>query len=199
MLAAHEIETYFSKADGQFFFARWGRPIAPVIFGLDDASLAVFKAAIEALVAVAGHDTAETDPELGANVMVFFCQDWRELLAVPKLDALIPDLAALVARLGAANQYRFFRFDGQGAIQAAFVFLRMDAALAQMPAADLALAQAAQIMLTWGPQAKLLAQANGVAVLREDAAKLLRAAYAPVLPPAAQDAAFALRLMARLV
>ncbi len=40
-----------------------------------------------------------------------------------------------------------------GAIRAAFVFLRMDPALAAMPAEDLALAQAAGVILLWSDRA----------------------------------------------
>ena len=68
-----EIEALFTRADGSYLFARWGRPIVPVVFGVDDATLAVIKGAFEAVVALAGHRMAETDPELGANLMVFFC------------------------------------------------------------------------------------------------------------------------------
>jgi len=77
--------------------------------------------AIEAVAALAGREVAEIDPELGANLMVFFCADWDEIADVPNLDRLIPDLAPLLDRLrGAeANQYRVFRFDNAGAIRAA--------------------------------------------------------------------------------
>ncbi len=198
------VAALFTRSNGDYAFARWGRPIAPVIFGVDDATLPIFKGAIEAMVAHAGHQMAETDPELGANVMIFFARSWDELLEVPNLGALVPDLAARVARLNAAdaNQYRLFRFDADGAIKAAFVFLRMDDHLSQMAAQDLALAQASQIMCLWSDRAfaqtSPLANAGGVAVLRADIAAVIRAAYAPVLPPAANDPAHALRLWARL-
>jgi cytidyltransferase-like protein len=158
----------------------------------------------QAMVALARHDTAETDPELGANLMIFFARTWDELLDVPNLGQLVPDLAPLVARLNGAgaNQYRFFRFDAQGAIKAAFVFLRMDDHLSQTPAQDLALAQAAHIMCLWSDTAfaarPVLADAGGVAVLRDDIAAVIRAAYAPVLPHFSRDASHALRLWARL-
>jgi hypothetical protein len=134
-LGAEEITALFTRADGQFLFARWGRPLAPVVFGVEDASVPIMKGAIEAVVALAGHAIVETDPELGANLMVFFIRDWSELTATPGLDRLLPDLADIVARLeGAdANQYRAFRFDADGGIKAAFVFVRMDAALSEIP------------------------------------------------------------------
>ncbi len=64
-----------------------GRPLVPVVFGVEDASLAVFKGAFEAVVALAGHRMAETDPELGANLMVFCFREWGELLEVKDLPA----------------------------------------------------------------------------------------------------------------
>ena len=59
-----EIAPLFTRADGNYLFARWGRPIAPVVFGVTEQTLAVVKGACEAVVALAGHRMAETDPEL---------------------------------------------------------------------------------------------------------------------------------------
>ncbi|NGM44617.1 hypothetical protein G5B31_03620 [Rhodobacter sp. SGA-6-6] len=199
-----EIEALFTRADGSFLCARWGRPIVPVVFGVEEATLATVKGAIEAVVAHAGHRMAETDPELGANLMVFFFRDWSELPQVPNLDRMIPGLGPLCERLKAAgaNQYRAFRYDPAGAIRAAFVFLRMDAHLSALPAADLALAQAAQAMLSWGEgafaAASPLARDGDRVLLRPEIAALIRAAYDPVLPPVSQDPSHALRLAARM-
>ena len=197
------VATYFTRADGSYLCARWGRPVVPVVFGVDDATISVFKGAFEAVVALSGHKMAETDPELGANLMVFFCQDWAELPQVPHLDALVPDLAPLVARLqkADANQYRIFRFDEAGAIKAAFVFLRYDEHLASVGADTLALSQAVQTILLWSDvafdAAPPLAMIDGAAVLRPEIAEVIRAAYDPVMPAVAQDASHALRLAAR--
>ena len=199
-----EVARLFTRSDGTYLFARWGRPIVPVVFGVDDATLSVVKGAIEAVVVLAGHRMAETDPELGANLLMFFFRDWDELTGTPDLDRLVPDLGPLVERLKAAgaNQYRLFRFDEAGAIKAAFVFVRMDEALAAVPAEDIALAQAAETILLWsdtvfhgrGP----LGRANGHVVLRPDIAGVIRAGYDPVMPVVARDASHALRLAARL-
>jgi len=198
------IEALFTRGDGQYLFARWGRPIVPVVFGVADASLAVFKGAFEAVVTLAGHRMAETDPELGANVMVFVFRDWGELLEVRDLGRLVPELPALVARLEAAgaNQYRLFRFDAEGAIKAAFVFLKMDAALAAMAAETLALAQAVQVILLWSDRAfdgtSPLARVGERVILRPEIGAVIRAGYDPVLPAVARDASHALRLAARV-
>jgi hypothetical protein len=198
-----EIEALFTRRDGQYLFARWARPIVPVVFGVDDASLAVFKGAFEAVVILAGHRMAETDPELGANLMVFAFREWGELLEVPDLGRLVPELPALVARLEAAgaNQYRIFRFEASGAIKAAFVFLKMDAALSAMAAETLALAQAVQTVVLWSDRAfdgsSPLARVGERVILRPEIGAVVRAAYDPVLPPAARDVSHALRLAAR--
>ena len=198
------IESLFTRDSGAFVFARWGRPIAPIVFGVEEPTLRVVKGAFEAVAALAGHSLAETDPELGSNCMVFFVRDWAELSEVPDLDRLIPDLGPLVARLTAAkaNQYRVFRFDDSGAIQAAFVFLRMDPALAAQPAEELALSQVVQVMLLWSERAfaaqSPLAIAGQKVILRPEIASVIRAAYDPVLPAAARDPSHALRLFARL-
>jgi hypothetical protein len=201
---AAEVEAHFTRSDGSYLFARWGRPIVPVVFGVSEETLSVVKGAIEAVVALAGHKMAETDMELGANLMLFFCRDWAELPQVPNLDRLIPDLGPLCAKLeaGDANQYRIFRFDEKGAIRAAFVFVRMDAALADVPAETLALSQAVQVILLWSDQAFVgrspLGQAGERVILRPEIGALIRAGYDPVLPAVAQDPSHALRLAARV-
>ena len=199
-----DIEALFTRADGQFVFARWGRPIAPVVFGVNEPTLQVVKGALEAVAALAGHKMAETDMELGSNLMVFFFSDWTELLEVPGMDRLVPDLGPLVTKLAEieANQYRFFRFDEAGAIKACFVFLRMDAHLSAVPAETLALSQVVQSYLLWSDTAfrgrSPLAVVGVQTILRPDVAGLIRAAYDQVLPVSATDSSHALRLFARM-
>ena len=201
-----QIETLFTRTDGSYAFARWGRPIVPVVFGVEDETLTVVKGAVEAAVTLAGHQMAETDPELGANLMFFFFREWDELLDVPDLDRMIPGLNTLVAKLkdSDASQYRAFRFDQDSAIQACLVFLRMKGAMAQLPAETLALTQAVQSLLMWGDKA--FAGASPLAVLPETGATILRpeiagviaAAYDRMMPVSANDKSHALRLFARL-
>jgi hypothetical protein len=175
-----------------------------VVFGVDDATLSVVKGAVEAVVTLAGHKMAETDPELGANLMMFFLRDWEELPLVKGLDVLVPDLVPLCARLttAAANQYRLFRFDPDGSIKAVFVFVRMDAALSDMAAQDLALSQAAEMMCLWSDRAfdavSPLAQVKGQVILRPEIAGVIRAVYDPIMPAVARDASHALRIVARM-
>lgn len=199
------VQDFFTRSSGDYVFARWGRPIAPVVFGVQDEALAILKGAIEACVAIANHPIADTDPELGSNLMVFFFAEWDELLDVPDMGALIPDLPARVATLKEreAHQYRAFRFDEEGAIKACFTFVRMSEAMEDVPADVVALSQAVQAMLLWSDTAftqdSPLAQGPEGTVVRPDVANLLRAAYDPLLPNAARDASHALRLYARLI
>ncbi len=201
---AAEIERFFTRHDGGYLFARWGRPIVPVVFGVDDTTLSVIKGAIEAVVAMAGHKMSDMDPELGANLLFFFFEDWDELLETPDLDKLVPDLLPLVERLKAeeANRYRLFRFDEAGAIKAVFGFLRMDKDLSAIPAEDLALSEAVMSSLLWAEEAFQgagpLGRAGDQVVLRPDIAAIVRAAYDPVMPDVAEDASHALRLAARI-
>jgi hypothetical protein len=203
-MTTDEVEALFTRADGSYLFARWGRPIVPVVFGVEDATLRIVKGALEAVVALANHRMAETDPELGANLMIFFFRDWSELPEVPNLDRLVPGLGPLCARLteAEANQYRIFRFDEAGAIRAAFVFIRMDAHLEAVSAETLALSQAAQVMLLWSDRAFVdsspLALVAEQIILRPEIGALIRAGYDPVLPAMARDPSHALRLAARI-
>jgi hypothetical protein len=200
-----EIEELFTRTDGNYVFSRWGRPISPVVFGVLDETLGLVKTAIKVVCSTCGHPTSELDPELGSNLMVFFFSEWDELRAVPELDQLIPKLGNVVDRLQvvAANQYRAFRFDDVGAIQACFVFLRVDEALEQLGADSLALAQVVQAMLLWSPTAfrnksPLAVLENGTTVLRPEIAAVLRAAYDPTMPARANDPSHALRMEARI-
>ncbi len=203
-MTPEEIEALFIRESGQYAFARWGRPLAPVVFGVNDASLKTIKGAVEAVCVLADHAMTDTDPELGANFMWFFMRDWGELLDVPDMDRLVPGLEPLVRRLEAtqANQYRMFRFDEAGAIQACFVFLKLDDELGAVSADTLALSQTVQSILLWSDLAfrdrSPLAIAKETTVLRPEIGALIRAAYDPVMPPAADDPAHALRLAARI-
>ena len=201
---ADELQALFIRADGKYLFARWGRPIVPVVFGVSDDTLTVLKGAIEAVVALAGHKMAEVDTELGANLMLFFCADWTELQGVPGLDRLVPELGDLVGRLQAAdaNQYRIFRFDPAGAIRACFGFVRMDAYLAAVPVETVALSQAVQMIVLWSDMAfrgaSPLEVLDGVAMLKRDVGAVIRAGYDKVLPDMSRDPSHGVRLAARV-
>lgn len=188
-LTPDAIAALFTAPDGAFLCARWGRPVAPVVFGLDDASLSVFRAATSAVFAHARHPLTDTDPEMGANLMVFALREWADLAGLPDLDRLT-GMAGLPERLAGqgADQYRLFRFDPDGSIRAAFAFLRLGGALGQSHPAQLAEAVAVNALLTW---------AHPVTPSQPLAA-LIRAAYDPLLPACARDHSHALRLAARL-
>ncbi|WP_375228383.1 hypothetical protein [Roseobacter sp. S98] len=203
-MTPEEVSALFTRSDGSYSFARWARPVAPVVFGVTDETLTVVKGALEAVMVLCGHQMAETDPELGSNMMIFFFRDWDELPDVPGLDRLVNDLVPLVGRLkeANANQYRVFHFDEAGGIKACFIFLRMDENLSAVPAETLALSQIVQSVLLWSDTAfrtaSPLAVSGDKTILRPDIAALLRAAYDPVMPAAAGDPSHALRLSARI-
>ena len=188
-LSASDIAALFTAPDATFLCARWGRPVAPVAFGLDDASLAVFRAALTAVFAHARHPMTDTDPEMGANLMVFAVRDWDELGGLPDLDRLtgMDDLPARLTGQG-ADRYRLLRFDADGGIRACFSFLRLGGALADAHPAALAEDVGVNAALSFARHVAASA----------DIAALIRAAYDPLLPVCAQDAAHALRLSARL-
>lgn len=188
-MTADQIAALFTRPDGTFLCARWGRPVAPVIFGLADESLGIFRGAFRAGFAHARHRLTDADPEMGANLMLFFVRDWPDLADIPDLDRLTdtPDLDTRLARTD-ADQYRMFRFDADGGIRACLGFLRMGGALSDSHPAQLAEALFMRCALTF---------AQDISPRREMAA-LIRAAYDPVLPVAGTDPAHALRLSARL-
>jgi len=188
VLDADQIAGLFTR-DGRYLCARWGRPVAPVIFGLADETLDIFREVTRAALAHARHPLAETDPEMGANMMTFFVRDWRELEDVPDLERLTGQ-AGLAGRLEGqgADQYRIFRFDGDGGIRALMSFVNMGGALRDAHPAQLAEMLAMRSLLTF---ARDVTPSAGIAAL-------IRAAYDPVMPVAARDPSHALRLAARL-
>ncbi|MTE00901.1 hypothetical protein GIY56_11410 [Paracoccus sp. YIM 132242] len=188
-MTADQIAALFTRTDGTFLCARWGRPVAPVIFGLADESLDIFRGAIRAGFAHARHPLTDADPEMGANLMLFFVRDWPDLAGIPDLDRLTdaPGLPDRLARTD-ADQYRMFRFDPDGGIRACLGFLRMGGRLADSHPGQLAEALFMRCALTF---ARDIAPSAPVAAL-------IRAAYDPVLPVAATDPAHALRLAARM-
>lgn len=201
---AEAIARMFTGADGQFRLARWGRPQAPVVFGTDDATLATFAAALGRVAALTGRPLADTDPQTGANLMIFFLRDWTEMEAIPDLDRLLGDGAPDAARLtrAGARRYRRFRFDAGGAIRAAVSLVLLAEALDGPAAEALALDEAVRLSLTWSPAAFAtggsVAMTGGGVVPLPAIAALIRAAYDSALPDAATDRSLALRLAARV-
>lgn len=198
------ITRLFGSENG-YRFARWGRPIAPVVFGTDDASLTHIRAAITRTVDVTGQRTVETDPELGSNFMWFFCSDWDEVAAIPDLDKLIPDLPAVLEKLRArdANQYRYFAFDADGGIRFCAVLLRLKGHIAELPVQVLITGETVKSLLLWSRQAFAedspiaVVKQNGICIVKPSHAAVIRAAYDPAMPVAARDPSHALRLSAR--
>ena len=199
-----EIEAHFTRKDNTFAFARWGRPIAPIVFGVESETLGIVKGAIEAVTELTSHPISETDPELGSNLMCFFFREWKELCDVHKLDQIVPDLGPLNLKLekAQANQYRFFRFDAAGGIKACFIFIRMDEHLNAVSAETLCLSQIVQSIVLWSDVAfqdasPLALLPNGKTILRPEIGELIRAAYDPALAVYSDQPSYVLRLFAR--
>lgn len=205
VLQSGDISALFTDSKGKFRFARWGRDIAPVVFGIDDESLTHLKDGIAATVGISGRTLAETDPELGANFLIFFCSEWDEIAQVPNLDQLLPDFKALIASLKKADatQYRSFTFDDDGAIQMCVLLLRMDKAMSETPIQTLAVAQTVRSLLLWSEDAFskvspiAVLKENGLCIVKPEFAALIRAAYDPTLPAATESWTHAMRLEAR--
>ncbi len=199
------VRALFTRSDGDFRFARWGRAIAPVIVGTDDAGCKIFETSVTTIAEIAGHPVAEIDPELGANFLVFLVNEWTQLNATSTLGRLIPDLQSLISRLedAEANQYRLFAFQDDGGICACITLLRYDEDLRRIPAQSLAVGQVLQSMLLWSDTAfddesPIGLTEDGLCLLKPDYAELLIAAYHPAIPLASSEDHLALRLAARM-
>ena len=195
----------FTSPNQGYHFARWGRPIAPVVFGVGDETLPHLKDAIAMTVGISGGMLAETDPELGANFMWFFCRDWDEMLVIPDLEKLIPNFENLITGLQEQNatRYRSFGFDKDGAIQLCVVLIRVDAATERLSLQTLGTSETFQSLLTFGENAFethspiATIKVNNLCIVKPEYAAVVRAAYDPALPAASNDPAHALRVSAR--
>ena len=195
----------FTSPDHRYHFARWGRPIAPVVFGVGDENLPHLKDAIAMTVGISGGMLVDTDPELGANFMWFFCRDWDEMLVIPDLDKLIPNFVNLITELQEKNatRYRSFGFEKNGAIQLCVVLIRVDAATERMSLQTLGTSETFQSLLTFGENAFdvhspiATIKVNNLCIVKPEYAAVVRAAYDPALPAASNDPAHALRVSAR--
>tara|TARA_R110002096_G_scaffold22170_9_gene71591 strand:- start:28856 stop:29521 length:666 start_codon:yes stop_codon:yes gene_type:complete len=206
IMDAAKIEKLFTMPDGQFMFSRWNRPIVPIVFGVDDETLMHLKTAIVTTVGLTGTKIAETDPELGANFMWFFCQDWDEILTVPDLEKLIPSIKDIIARLQTTTTktYRVFSFEKEGGIKMCIQLVKVADETADIPIQTLAVGETYQCLALFSPHAFLeqspigRIEENGLVLAKPDYAALIRAAYDPVLPVATNDKTHAMRLAPRV-
>lgn len=191
--------------EARFRFARWTQPIAPAFFGFAEDSVETMATGFREAAELAGLGAADEDPELGANILIFACEEWAALRAVPHLARLIPDLERLTTLLAAsgANQYRIFTFGPDRGIRLCVLLLRYDGALAQLSAPSLALGQAVQCLLLWsdeafGGESPVTLRRGGKPLVRSRIARLLKAAYAEETPAYSEDPALAEALTARM-
>ena len=195
----------FTAPNQTYHFARWGRPLAPVVFGVGDESLPQLKDAIAMTGGISGGTLAEPDPELGANFMWFFCREWDEMTGIPNLDHIIPNFEQTIEALKAqeASRYRTFAFDKEGAIQLCVVLIRVDAATERLSLQTLGTSETFQSLLTFGENAFdaqspiAMIKANNLCIVKPEYAAVVRAAYDPALPVATEDPSHALRVSAR--
>jgi len=204
-LSLEEIEALFTGDNNTFHFARWNRPIVPIVFGVDDETLTHLKSSIVTTVGITGNKIEETDPELGANFMWFFCQEWSEVLSVPDLQELIPNIKDIVEKLqfSSTKSYRIFSFDPEGGIKMCVQLIKVSDETAEMSIQALATGETFQCLALFSANAFInespIAQIsqNNLCIPKPKYAALVRAAYDPILPVASQDKTHALRLLAR--
>lgn len=199
-----EIAPLFTRPDGSFHFARWARPVAPMVYGVAAETLPLMKGGVRLIADLIGQPWAETDAEAGFNNLLICVAEWWELAGETELERILPEIGTLAAQLAEdeAEQYRLFRFDPEGGIRHCLTLMRISGALARMPADLIALGHAVATALDWAPGALaggiMRSGAEG-AELRPDLIALMKAAYDPALPAVATDPAFAYRLSARIM
>lgn len=181
-----------------FRFARWDGPVAPRLFGVEGEGAEGILAGIGAAAKRAGVELVDEVPDFGANLLMFFCDEWRDLLKTPGIERLVPDIAKLVAMLGAtgANQYHIYSFAPEGAVQLVVALIRYDEEMARLSARAIGLSQATHSLLLWSDTAftgegPLAVNRRGEPRLKPWFGDLLAAAYDPATPAASEDPALA--------
>ena len=137
--------------------------------------------------------------------MWFFCKEWEEILSVPDLKKLIPNLNDIVKKLQTTStkSYRIFAFDNEGGIKMCVQLIKVSDETAEMSIQALATGETFQCLVLFSSKAFIdespIAQIsqNNLCVPKPEYAALVRAAYDPVLPVSSQDKSHALRLFAR--
>ncbi|MEM7242723.1 MAG: hypothetical protein AAF429_11110 [Pseudomonadota bacterium] len=204
-LSESEITDLFTQADGSYQFARWGRPIAPVVFGVNDDILKGLRAAIESTVGITGQKLAEVDPELGTNFIWIFVREWDELMTLPDIGKLIPDLDKKLVEIkkSNSNSYRYLTFDPDGAIMFACVIIRPVGDYAKQSVSVIGAAETVLTLATFGANAfkeespLAMLPENKVVIVKPKYAAVIRAAYDETMPVRSDDAAHAMRIKAR--
>lgn len=189
----------------RFRFARWGRPLAPVVLGLDEESAEAARAAVVEAAEAAGVGAVDEDPDLEANFLICVCEKWSQLKSISGLDRLIPDLERLLTLLSAvgANQYRIFRVAPEEGISFAVTLVRFDESVAGLSAQAIGATQAAHGLLMWSDEAfaedaPVAINRSGRGVIKTFHAKLLKAAYGEDAPSTSEDPNLADQLAAAM-
>ena len=204
-LSEDEIKDLFTQADGTYQFARWSRPIAPVVFGVNDEILKGLRAAIEATVGITGQKLVDVDPDLGTNFMWIFVREWDELMSLPDIDKLIPDIQGKLVEIKKSNgnSYRYLTFAPDGGIMFACVIIRPTGDYANQSVATIGSAETVLTLATFGPKAfakespLAIVPDNNVIIVKPKYAAAIRAAYDETMPVRSDDASHALRIKAR--
>ncbi|MEO0762897.1 MAG: hypothetical protein AAFZ09_14010, partial [Pseudomonadota bacterium] len=69
-LSVERVSWLFTRADGSYRFARWGRPLVPALFGGLRNDERMLQEATASVGALGGLSVAPEDPDLGANFLV---------------------------------------------------------------------------------------------------------------------------------
>ncbi|MEL6265111.1 MAG: hypothetical protein AAFR52_05605 [Pseudomonadota bacterium] len=210
-LSVERVSWLFTRADGSYRFARWGRPLVPALFGGLRNDERMLQEATASVGALGGLSVAPEDPDLGANFLVFTCKEWSELRRVPGMERLVPDIHKLTTVLEAsgANQYRIFGFEPDtagrpGAIRVCVTLLRMDDVLSGMGWRVLAPMQVVHAMVLWSDTAFIdespvdAVEGTGRALVKPWVQTVIRTAYDPGLPDHADNPAHAGDLVAMI-
>ena len=93
-----EVESMFTSED-KYFFSRWSSNIVPMVIGLNDFALGIFKKKLLSIWEFSPIQIEEFEIKNKANFVFIFLKKWNELEKLPGIEEIVPDHLSLVKNL----------------------------------------------------------------------------------------------------
>ena len=199
-----EIQSMFTVKN-KFFFSRWSGNIVPMILGVNDFSLGLFKKKLISILSCLPIQIDEFEIEKKANYVFIFFKKWDELYNLPNIEEIIPDHLSLLKSLSFKNpsQYRRFYFDKNGGINFCVFLIPIEKEIDESSYEELIIQILIKSILIWSEEFQnfknfyFFNSKKGEFCLSNDFLSFLKACYDPVLPDKTNDASHSLRIFAR--
>lgn len=203
-LGNFEIQSMFTFKSN-FRFSRWSGNIVPLILGLNDFSLGLFKKKLLSVLSFLPIQIDEFEIEKKANYVFIFFKKWDELYNLANIKEIIPDHLSLLKSLSLKkpSQYRRFYFDKNGGINFCVFLIPIENEIDELSYEEFIIQTLIKSILLWSEEFQnfkdfyYFSRKKNEFCLSTDFLSFLKACYDPVLPVKTNDASHSLRIFAR--